>query len=186
VMALDDTGRVLWSAGRDVGPTTGWTGIHKLDLSASSFQKCFSATLTANAPTALVFDPTGGALYLCGRVYDSAGGDFVRWEPSTSTKTSLAAKLEACWGQPNAGDLNNMYAMALDPENHVVWVGGNFGKLARYRTPDNTANPDTASLYSLGATTWGAAPVHALAYDPTGFVWVAGDSGKLARLRARP
>lgn len=183
-MAFDDAGRTLWATGRGKP----WTGIHKFLVDAGTFTKCASASLSNNLPRALAYDAQAKSLYVTGTVWDSYGGEFVRWEPEGDAITKLTPKLEGLWGA-NSSDLNDLWALAVDPKNRSVYVGGRLAKMARYRTPDATDTPDVATLIPLTSTTWlpagtpttDAAAVKALAYDPAGFVWIAGENGRLAR-----
>ncbi|HEY3448420.1 MAG TPA: hypothetical protein VGK67_18840 [Myxococcales bacterium] len=187
-LVLDDAGRTLWATGRGKP----WTGIHKFGVDTGTFTKCASASLGNNLPRALVWDAAGKGLYVTGTIWDSPGGEFVRWEPESATTTKLSSKLEGMWGQ-NSSDLNDLWALAVDPEHRAVYVGGRLAKMARYRTPDAGDQPDTATLVPLTSTSWlppgtpatDAAAVRALAYDPAGFIWIAGENGRLARKVAR-
>ncbi|MGC4116902.1 MAG: hypothetical protein QM765_20535 [Myxococcales bacterium] len=187
VLTLDEPGRALWAAG--LGKP--WNGIHKLDLATGTFQKCASSGTKVlsymDVPTGLGWDPAAKALYVGGAFAYEEGGAFARWTPASDTSTDLTSKLEGLWGAPGSDKrTNDLWALAVDPVNHSVYVGGNGSRLARYRTEQNTEKPDTVLLIGLSSTTWGQQTVRTATYDSSGFMWIGGDAGRLARLAAKP
>lgn len=179
---------------------SGWGGLHSYSIDSGTYSQCITGCdnngwwggdgITGNMPWSIVYDAAAKSIYMAGHNWDTPGGDFLRYDISSNNTASLTGKLTALWG-PNtntAPNNNNLYTLAYDSRDQVVFIGGNLGKFARYNTPlyesgihEEYPDPDTAYLIDLAPANWGANPVNALAYNKaTGAVYLGGANGKFA------
>lgn len=142
-------------------------------VAAANIAKYDPATKTVSALStglngivlALAVDSTG--LLYVGGAFTNAGGDanadkFCKWNGSA---------FSAC-GTAFSGVANNVNALAVDPTNNNVYIGGAF-------TNVGDANGDgivkwNGSAYSSLSTGLGAGVVYSLAVDSTGLLYLGG------------
>jgi len=178
---------------------TWWGGLNSYSIDTGVYNRCITGCdstwnqpwqtgITGNMPH-VVYDSAGKAVYLAGSGWDSPGGDFFRYNTLTGTSDNLTLKLYALWGSPVSWSSNDLYAIAYDSINQVIYVGGNRGKLARYNTPLYAGTQmtyplaDTAYLINLSSTTWGSNAIYTLVFDPSDqSIYLGGSNGKFARL----
>ncbi len=179
-LAYDNDSDTLYIGGRG----TWWGGLHSYSIDTGVFKRAITGgSLSGNMPWSMVYDPVAHSVYWGGATWDSAGGDFFRYNTSNGTSNNLTGKV------PRVSGGNDLYQALYDPVNHVVYIGGNTGKFARYNTPQYIAGthpaypaPDTGYLINLSSISWGTSSIYSLSYDPDSqAIYIGGASGKFAR-----
>jgi len=162
-----DNDRVYYSVGHGFGY---YDGEDFTDLTS----ELPSTWISSYNITSVVYDSVNNLIYLGG-----SSGRFAKYDDDGtpgSKFTELRDEISSFW---SGGDL--IYDMVFDSTNHLLYLAGNTGELAKY-DEDGTLGSKATDLRSEISSFWGTTAIYFLAYDSTNdLIYLGGRAGKFAK-----